>query len=84
MEDDRELEHRSHQAPEGFLKVAGETNIAVGDDASWDPMKSDHLVEEQLGGVSGIGGLRARNKMCHFVEVIDDHKDDIELTSSSG
>ena len=74
---------RPHQAPEGFLEVAGEANIAVGDDASWDSMKSDHLIEEQAGGVGGIRGFRTGDEMRHLAKTIDDHKDCIQLSSSS-
>ena len=77
VESGQELERRPHQAPEGFPEVAGEANIVVGDDASWDPMKSDHLDEKQLGGVSDIRGLGTCYEMCHFAEAIEDHKDDI-------
>ena len=78
------MECRPHQALEGFPEVASETNIAVGDDVLWDPMKSDHLVEEQTGGVGGIRGFRARNKMGHLAKTIDDHKEDIQLSLNSG
>ena len=84
MEGGRELKCRPHQAPEGFPEAASEQNIVVGDDASWDPMKSNHFVEEPSGGVGGIRGFRARNKMGHHAKTVDDHKDRIQLSPSSG
>ena len=77
VESGRELERRPHQAPEGFPEIAGEANVAVGDDAAWEPMKADHLIEEQLGSVSRIRGFGTGYKMHHFVEVIDNHQDGI-------
>ena len=78
-----ELERRPHQESEGFPEIAGEVNVSVRDDVAWDPMKANHLIEEQFGGVSSIRCFGTGYEMRHFAEAIDDHQDGVELSLSA-
>ena len=57
VEGSRKLHRRPHQALEGLPELAGEANVAIGDDAAGNPVEANNFLKEQLSGVGGVGGL---------------------------
>ena len=73
MERGRELEGSPHEMPKHFPECAPEPDVAVGDDTARNSVQADDFVEEESGGVGGVGSFGAGYEMCHLVEPVDDY-----------
>ena len=84
MEGGGKFQCRSQEMPERLPKFAGETNVAVRDDAPGDAMEANNFVEEKASGVGGIRRLLASNEVCHFTETVYHHQDSVHVPPGTG
>ena len=84
VERGRKSEHCSHEVPEGFPERTGKPDVVIRNDASWEAVQTNDLVEEEPRGVGGIGCLGTGDEVSHLAEPTDDDQDSVQLSPRPG
>ena len=84
VERGQKLERCPHEVPQGLLERTCEPDIAIRVDTSRDAMQTNDLVEEEPGGVGGVGCLGPGDKVSHLAEPVDDDQDSVQLPPRPG